>query len=625
MCPHPKMNKPPSIAIAGFHARGPSREVWRASAGGRAGSAGLLMALLLLLFAAPPGLPAGGGSEPAFSLRQPASVSAGMGESFEFQVAGPNVEVAALQISLRIPASSAVHLDGPLTSSFSDLNWDVSSTSFTDLNGDVVHRVLLEAPEGQSLTLSPEGQRLGSVHLSPKLWTPAGTVLEVILEDGPPDPVTGRAGCAIATSDGLSLVADTMADGFLDADLDRPRGGTFEITVTPPRRYESVNYADYDAGSPYKYFQLLPTVDTTGTKLVGSAMAGLGFAVNYADASGLDTIPQRAFLGVFLPPFTMAPYLERGYYPAYAGHLLSSEWRIAGDGLEPSDALGVEVSIGSSDSNFLARAVYQETNFPGTDPKGPPVVPFGDNSPRALRVLAEVPGFAADGGSPGAPDGLFPMAAVLARPAMGTQGTTTWMMSQVTERVQPQEHPWLAFDRFLCVDGGCGVGVLTPPPVSALPGSLPVQYAFTDAGAEIILPSGSPSSGRWSGYFSTTPALDLHVEPAFVDSVACVEVEFLMPDARPEQLPNQIIAAFREGSLDYGAIAEFRPQSPPYEAPGPGGLYTRRLWIDSQNIPNAGIPLTISIGISGDAALTGPQRVIIRRVKFTQYLRSSYF
>ncbi len=563
--------------------------------------------------------PLAAGTEPSFALSSSGGDAGGLGR-IAVAVESDGQQVSALQFTARIPQEDLQFLRG--TPSLQTLlPWSIHQSTATAEDGSLLVTALIEAPTGESLVLDGA---VSELLLPIDLWAPAGQTVEVSLSDAPPDATSGRAMLAISTADGRSLVADTSGDGFLDADLDRPRAGAVELVISPPSTYEMPSFANHDSASPYKYFQLLPTVDATGTKLVGSAMAGLGFAVSYADASGLDAVPERTFLGIFLPPFTMAPYLERGYYPAYPGHLISSEWRIAGDGVAPADALGVEVSIGSSDSNFLARAIYQETTFPGSEPKGPPVVPFGDNSPRSLRVLAEVPGFAADGGAPGAPDGLFPMAAVLARPGMGTQGTATWMMSQITERVQPGGAPWIAFERFLCVDGGCGAANLAPPPMPTIPGSLPVQYAFTSAGAEIILPAGSPTTGTWSGYYSTTPAVDLHIEPAFVDSVACVEVEFLMPDARPDQLPNQIIAAFREGSFDYGAVAEFRPQSAPYEASGPGGLYTRRLWIDSQNIPNTGMPLTISIGISGDAARTGPQRVIIRRVTFTQYLRSSF-
>ncbi len=607
---------PPAVGCAPS-GRGLPRARGCGVAAGSVASIAIISALVPWLAAA--GEPA----EPAFFLTQPASIAAGEFRSLELSATGPGVAVSAMQLSVRVPADSAARLTQVPSATFPQLGWNASSTTSKDQNGDVVLRVLLEAPEGESLTLSSTRQPLGYLHLHPELWTPAGAVIQVVQEDGAPDPSTGGAGCAMASADGESLVADTVADGFLDADLDRPRGGTFEFTVTEPFLYENAIFADYDAGSPYKYYQLLPTVDPVGTKLVGAALAGAGFTVNYADATGFDLLPQRAFLGVFLPPFNQDPYLSQGYYPAYPGTLLSSEWRMAGDGLQPEDALAVEVSLGSSDQNFLTRAIYQETKFPGTPPKDGAYVPYGANSPCSLRVIAEVPGFAADGGQFMAPDGMFPMGAVLARPGAGTQGSTTYFMHQTTQRID-LDHTYLLEEMFSCEGGDCAATRFAPPQGNGGVGTLPVQYSFTSEGMQVALPAGSPASGPWGGYFSTLPAPELVSYQGFIDSIGCIEVEFRFPDATPQTVPNQVIAAFREGSLDLGAIAEFRSFREPFESFGPGNSLVRRLWMDGQRTRESLFPLTIVVGVAGAAENTGPQRAIIHSVKYRRFTKNSY-
>jgi len=566
----------------------------------------LPFACAILLAAAAPA------AEPGFTLAADGPVFLGRINSIPISIHDGPAELAAFHFTLIFPTETLARLDQTPSISLAfegRETWTTETSSRTLSKGELELTFLATRNPGGELIETNISTQVAYVHLRVRGDSSPADSYSIFFPGGAEgfheDPT--RTLLSISDATGESIVADNNADGFRDADVERPEAEVMSFT-SPTIEFPAV--ADFAAAGgldSFKYYQILPTFDTPGTKLVGSSAPGSGFRVTLADAGGLEESPFNTFLGIYLPPHTDARWSAGGYVMPPTGSLLRSRWLVESSAATPADSPILEASLGSSDNNMLARAIFQRTGFDSTV-SGATVPTAGD--PRVLETITFVPDLANDAGVPGNPDGMYPMFAALSREGQGTQGSAVTLtaldMDVISLGVLAAPRPEFALDFTQA-----GAGTFAASKDNPLPGAQPVLYTIDANGLGIRLQHGARMGEPDSyGYFHTETA------PAFnADSTRLylATVTFGTSSAAREDTPAQSIGFFAAGEFDYGYVSDVRALTDAQHQPTSSADSTHTVWLRFPPEVD-GRPIIIGLAAWGDPWQLGEEAIYYRSI-----------
>jgi hypothetical protein len=517
-------------------------------------------------------------AEPGFTMETDGPVFLGRINSIPISIHDGPAELAGFHFTLIFPTETLVRLDQEPTVSLAfegRESWTTETSSRTLGKGDLELTFLATRNSGGALIETNISAPVAYVHMRVRNDSLTGEPYQIVFRGEAAgfgeDPT--RALLSITDSAGESIVADNNGDGFRDADIERPEAEVVPFT-SPTGEFPVVADFAPDGGlDAFKYFQILPTFDTPGTKLVGASAPGTGFSVTLADSTGLEESPSNTFLGIYLPPYTDPQWAAGGYVMPPTGSLLRARWLVESTAATAADSPILETSLGSSDNNLLARAIFQRTGFDANVTNS--TVPTAGDS-RVLEVITYVPDLVNDAGVPENPDGMYPMFATLTREGQGTQGTAV-TLSALDMDVIPLGDlgaPRLEFAQNFVQDG---VGPFIASKDNPLPGAQPVGYTTDGSGLGVRLQHGARMGDPDSyGYFHTGESATFIADAS---RLYLATVTFGTSSTTQDHTPAQSIGFFAAREFDYGYVSDVRALTDAQHQPTSDADAVHTVWL----------------------------------------------
>lgn len=524
---------------------------------------------------------------------------------------GPS-DLAAFHFTLIFPTDTLARLDQDpsLSLAFDGREtWTTETSSRTLSKGELELTFLAtRSPEG-TLVDASSSTPVAFLHLRVRADDISAENFQIIFpsgENGFSDELT-RPLLSISNSVGESIVADNNGDGFRDADAERPEASVASFAASTGEFPLVADFAPAGTLDAFQYFQILPTFDTTGTKLVGAPAPGSGFTVTLADATGLDSSPSNTFLGIYLPPYTDARWAAGGYVMPPTGSLLRSRWLVEGSAPTPADSPILEASLGSSDNNLLARAIFQHTGFDANVSSS--TVPT-DGDSRVLEIITFVPDLVNDAGVPGNPDGMYPMFAALSREGQGTQGSAITLTALDMDIIPLGSlgGSRLEFAQDFAQDG---VGPFVASKDNPLPGAQPVAYTTDASGLGVRLQHGARMGDPDSyGYFHTAENATFTADSS---RLYLATVTFGTSSTTRDHTPAQSIGFFAAGEFDYGYVSDVRALTDSQHQPTSAADATHTVWLRFPPEVD-GRQIIIGLAAWGDPWALGEEAIYYRSI-----------
>lgn len=559
---------------------------------------------------------------PTFSLPTNVVAQPGSTVSVPLTLAGGPNDTAAVNITIRVPASqqgliagniSANPATAPANMIFQDnnLTWNDGGQTGKE------YRLVLYAQSTPVATFdSSASARVIDLQIPISADAKVGSTISLQIPAGS-SGFENRNGATIgllgvSNSVGVSIVADSNGDSVRNPATDRPLSspGSLAVGYTGyPAAYDAVPSGTITG---WEYNQFVPFRGPDGIEVTGQAVTSQGFRVTLAQTAGVETNPFRVLFGAYTSPFAFGT-ATAGFADPPVGTLLKSTWNVESSAANRTQSPILRSRFTSADVSRSTEAVYQG---PFETADGPTVPVAG--SPKALTNWALVTDNVKNGTDSSDPNGYNVAFDAYYTGGFGSAGTAVTLKNLTFDLVNPASltGATTVYERDFTTQGN-GEWIQGNLPTTD---AVPVTYT-QDANGLGIRTGGAPSDPtpgtnerfRISfGFFDTRDSQIMTVDSSKVYRATYV----LGTDATDRsKVPTVRFRYLVQNTFDFAAATVTGNVGSENSASPFAG--TDRTFVTYNTFPAEanGKPVTVAFDVYRDSASLGDHTVYLRSVK----------